>query len=249
MRTAKALDVPASIASRFWLKVDKNGPVHPTLGTRCELWTGCRNTRGYGTIGISIGRGKSRTELTHRVASVLRDGPLKAGELVLHLFGCSSRACVLHTYRGTQKQNMIDRAATGYKPGRNPARGNAHWTKRIGMRRNLKGQNLPRSESTAAIRSQVMVRAAGRCECGCGRALDETAQMDHAFGRAKAPQSIENCWALTLRCHADKTSNRPSAHHWLEKFIRHARGLGPDYDGVAVRAENKIAVLRAKGFA
>jgi hypothetical protein len=34
-------------ADRFWSKVDKNGPEHPTLG-RCWIWTGYRNKDGRG---------------------------------------------------------------------------------------------------------------------------------------------------------------------------------------------------------
>lgn len=35
---------------RFWAKVDKIGPVHPQLGTRCWIWTAARSSRGYGQI-------------------------------------------------------------------------------------------------------------------------------------------------------------------------------------------------------
>lgn len=241
MRTAKALDVPKSIASRFWLSVNVTGPVHPTLRTRCQLWTGHLNPRGYGVVGIG-----QRTELAHRVAAVLRDGPLKAGELVLHVFGCSSRACVLHTYRGNQKQNMRDRAATGYKPGRNPAKGAGHWTKRIGMPRNAKGQNLSRAEATKLIRLLVFSRSNGRCECGCLRPLGDSGHLDHMWGRAKAPQSIENCWALALQCDDDKTNNRPSAITWAARFRDHAERHG--YAEQVARADLRIEKMRQKGF-
>jgi 5-methylcytosine-specific restriction endonuclease McrA len=246
MRTAKALSISASISTRFWRRVDSNGPVHPTLGTRCQLWTGPLNPKGYGTIGVSIGHGKARKELVHRVAAVLRDGPLQAGELVLHLFGCSSRACVLHTYRGTQKQKMIDRAATGYRPGRNAPKGPDHWTRRGEMPRDAKGRNLPKAKATALLRREVFARAAGKCEACC-KPLGDSGQMDHQWGRAKAPQSASNCWALCLPCHDGKTNNRPAAAFWIRRFQVHCRKYG--FTVELSRADARLAVLAQKGFA
>ena len=36
------------LVRRFWEKVDLNGPVSPQDGTRCWLWTGAQDGRGYG---------------------------------------------------------------------------------------------------------------------------------------------------------------------------------------------------------
>ena len=53
-----------SIATRFWAKVNKHGPVHPRIGTRCWEWTAA-TTAGYGNMGV----GKKRA---HRIAWFLK---------------------------------------------------------------------------------------------------------------------------------------------------------------------------------
>ncbi len=45
--------------------------------------------------------------------------------------------------------------------------------------------------------------------------------MDHFYGRAKADESLTNCWALTPTCHGAKTANRPEAIFWWRKFLLH----------------------------
>lgn len=101
------------------------------------------------------------------------------------------------------------------------------------------------------IRSAVLARAAGVCECGCGDPLvlsfDGVAELDHFFGRARVPEAVSNCWALRRNCHGEKTDNRPSAASWLQKFIAHANRHG--YENEAGRAWTRLAVLRQKGFA
>lgn len=61
--------------ARFWAKVDKNGPIHPKLGSRCWLWTGLAR-RGYGQFRIG-----GRRVPAHRVAYELTTfyvlGPLQ----------------------------------------------------------------------------------------------------------------------------------------------------------------------------
>jgi hypothetical protein len=37
---------------RFWRKVNRNGPIHPTLGTRCWLWKAYVKPNGYGEFRI-----------------------------------------------------------------------------------------------------------------------------------------------------------------------------------------------------
>jgi hypothetical protein len=103
------------------------------------------------------------------------------------------------------------------------------------------------SRATKKLRATVFARAKGRCECGCGRHLGESGHLDHAFGRAKAPESERNCWALALVCDDAKTANRPSAAHWCDRFYLHAIKHG--FHEEAERAATKILALVAKGFA
>lgn len=133
MRTAKALAIDGgavstrrgrwmgrTFAENFWAKVDRSG--------ECWLWKGSLNHGGYGSHGIP----GHKTELAHRVASVLAHGPLPAGVLVLHRPNCMSKACVRpeHTYRGDQRQNMRDAGAAGVLHGRNAARGDRQWLRK-----------------------------------------------------------------------------------------------------------------------
>ncbi len=101
------------------------------------------------------------------------------------------------------------------------------------------------------IRGAVVVRSRGRCEA-CGAFLSasgcgDTGHTDHFFGRAKAPESPENCWQLCIACDAKKTTGRPSAAFWLSRFIAHCKRHG--FIDEKIRAEVKLAVLVCKGFA
>ena len=74
-----------SRTERFWMRVNKNGPVperRPDLGP-CWLWIGGRHTGGYGSDG---GR------LAHRVAYELITGSIPIGLQLDHL--CHVRLCV-----------------------------------------------------------------------------------------------------------------------------------------------------------
>ena len=93
------------------------------------------------------------------------------------------------------------------------------------------------------VYAAVMVRAGGRCEC-CWRFED--LQLDHFFGRAKAAESVENCWALCARCHQRKTDNHPRADLWLSAFIAHC--IRNNYAEAQALAETKRATLDAKNL-
>ena len=71
--------------------------------------------------------------------------------------------------------------------------------------------------------------------------------MDHFFGRAKQPESVENCWFICLTCHDNKTNNRPDARTWLLAFMRFADHYG--YREAVELAQIKLLALRAKGRA
>ena len=79
-----------------------------------------------------------------------------------------------------------------------------------------------KNEETASIRQNVFVRSRGICECGCGRVAEE---MDHAMSR-RVRQTERNCWALSSRCHVEKTNNRPSPTIWLALFSGHCASHG-----------------------
>jgi len=87
-------------ATRFWPKVDKNGPVPeyaPHLGP-CWVWTKTPNADGYGQF-----RGSEK--LAHRMAYVLEVGPIPEGLTIDHL--CRVRICVnpSHLEPVTQQEN------------------------------------------------------------------------------------------------------------------------------------------------
>lgn len=96
-----------SVDTRFWSKVNKNGPLHPVLKTRCWLWI-ASNARGYGTFkldGIAV--------RANRIAWVLTHGALPRERCVLHR--CDNPPCVNpeHLFLGTQVENILDLDAKG----------------------------------------------------------------------------------------------------------------------------------------
>lgn len=99
---------------RFWLKVDKNGPIaYEQLG-RCWLWTGAKNSFGYGIVCPTSSDIKPRRYMrAHRLAFEFTNGPLPEGLSVLHK--CDVPACVRpdHLFLGTTLDNMRDMRAKG----------------------------------------------------------------------------------------------------------------------------------------
>lgn len=135
-------------AARFAAKVNKNGPIHPVLKTRCHLWTACKSN-GYGYFNIG-----GKLVKAHRAAFFLKHGrwPEPFG-----LHKCDVRGCVNddHLFEGTKADNAADMWAKGRGPSgdRNGSRlhpervargdrsgprlhpesrprGNAHWSRR-----------------------------------------------------------------------------------------------------------------------
>lgn len=102
--------VRPTIEARFWSMVDRDGPVHPVLGTRCWVWTGARHDFGYGLLhGEGRGSGVVRA---HRYSYELHVGP--PGDLfVLHR--CDNPPCVNpeHLRLGTNAENMRDMGDKG----------------------------------------------------------------------------------------------------------------------------------------
>jgi HNH endonuclease len=101
-------------ADRFWAKVDKNGPLHPNLGTRCWIWTGFKDRKGYGQFSVdNRDVGPHRYSLQAAMGMFgdwleLRDGrrPLLQVD-----HRCHNRACVRpdHLRWATNKQNAENR--------------------------------------------------------------------------------------------------------------------------------------------
>ena len=103
------------MAARFWSKVNKDGPVHRVLGTRCWLWTASElGDTGYGGFGMKRADGKYAPSYAHRVAWELLRGPIPPGMSALH--ACDVPLCVnaeAHLFLGTQLENMRDAALKG----------------------------------------------------------------------------------------------------------------------------------------
>lgn len=74
----------------------------------CYLWTGCRDSKGYGRIKFA-----GRTVKAHRIAYVLAFGFIPAGLVVRHR--CDNPQCVRpnHLQLGTNRDNTRDRVERG----------------------------------------------------------------------------------------------------------------------------------------
>ncbi len=78
----------------------------------CWLWTGARQTNGYGKVGFRVD-GKSVFQAAHRRSWTLHNGPIPKGLLVLHK--CDVPLCVRpdHLFLGTDADNCADKMAKG----------------------------------------------------------------------------------------------------------------------------------------
>lgn len=142
-----------TLRERFEAKVDRDGPLHPVLGTVCHLWTGTSNRQGYGRVGAGS-RGKH--QLAHRAAWRLANGEIPDGMCVLHR--CDNPPCVNvvdHLFLGTKKDNSRDMAAKGrgvfQQHPEKAARGNRNGSRRY-----------PERLQRGAVHSAVMRRVASR---------------------------------------------------------------------------------------
>lgn len=94
----------------------------------------------------------------------------------------------------------------------------------------------------AKVREAVFARAKNRCEAGGCRRTAKS--LDHFFGRAKATETVENCWALCRDHDSLKTLNQPSGHEWCWKFKAHCERHG--YAETAKQAKQKAEWLIAR---
>jgi len=123
---------------RFWSRVRKSSDLDG-----CWLWTGCRDSWGYGQLRVD-----GRHVKAHRLSWMIHRGPIPHGMFVLH--DCPSGdnpACVnpSHLWLGDHPANMADmamkgRAASGDEHGsrlypksrpRGRANGNARLTEEV----------------------------------------------------------------------------------------------------------------------
>jgi hypothetical protein len=102
--------------TRFWTKVDKEGPIHPKVG-QCWLWTAGRFGSGYAAFYVD-----GKTRRASRYSWELHYGLIPEGLYVLHR--CDNRSCVNpdHLFLGDADDNAKDmlskgRSGTGDKHG------------------------------------------------------------------------------------------------------------------------------------
>ena len=102
------------IGPRFWAKVDKNGPIHPVLGTRCWLWLGALTGGGAVRYGQVMWHERYRTpQKAHRIAWELTYGHVPSDKQLNH--HCDRPLCCnpAHIYVGSQLDNMRDASERG----------------------------------------------------------------------------------------------------------------------------------------
>jgi hypothetical protein len=95
------------ITARFWDKVDKFGPIHPALKTRCWLWMACKDKDGYGFFKF-----EGKQHKAHRVAFKLHYGKWPIPNA---MHKCDVPGCVRwsHLQEGTTLENNVDRDTKG----------------------------------------------------------------------------------------------------------------------------------------
>lgn len=111
-----------SMDSRFWSKVNKDGPVSPLLGTPCWIWTARLTHKGYGEFYFF-----GKMARAHRVSWMLEWRPLP--KLLDHK--CLVRKCVNpdHLRAATDRENQENRAGARSDNRSSGIRG-VYWSKR-----------------------------------------------------------------------------------------------------------------------
>lgn len=97
--------------ARFWSHVNKDGPIHPVLGTNCWTWKNIHRNGRHGRYGRFYIGGKGVG--AHRYAYTMFVGKVPEGLLVCHK--CDNGLCVRpdHLFVGTNSDNMSDMKRKG----------------------------------------------------------------------------------------------------------------------------------------
>lgn len=106
---------------RFWSKVDKKGPIHPILKSRCWEWTAGLGTFNYGSFWLN-----GRSTQAHRYSWDLYNETKSKNWLICH--HCDNPKCVnpVHLFKGTHKDNTQDMLMKGRA---NKASGDLHGSR------------------------------------------------------------------------------------------------------------------------
>lgn len=91
--------------TRFWKRVDKEGPLYERLSSRCWRWTGyVFSIGGYGGLALN-----NSIVLAHRFSWEVHRGAIPEDKMVLHQ--CDNRLCVSpkHLFLGNARINMDDK--------------------------------------------------------------------------------------------------------------------------------------------
>lgn len=97
-----------TLEERFWIKVDKDGPIpthNPQLG-QCWMWLGAKKKYGHGIFSTQWKDNKGKNQGAHRIAYNLLVGPVPDGLELDHL--CRNPPCVnpAHLEPVTHAENM-----------------------------------------------------------------------------------------------------------------------------------------------